>query len=181
MNQISLFPVFISCVCVRVCVCGVCVHARWECALAKTSHMWQYPSTVLLLPQSRWTLQAKNCDIQGQQDGVHLFISLGTTSPLLFPHKFLYTRQSIKHSANMPTDRPFDIALLSARVPVAEENLWPACSTDLLYPSGCGYNRPDDYPADFCISRLRFAFSRLRFAWVSPGVVCGADPGNGLY
>ncbi len=30
----------------------------------------------------------------------------------------------------------------------------------------CG---PDDYPADFRISRLRFAFNRLRFAWVSSG------------
>ena len=28
-------------------------------------------------------------------------------------------------------------------------------------------------PADCRISRLRFAFSRLRFAWVSPGVVWG--------
>ncbi len=38
-------------------------------------------------------------------------------------------------------------------------------------------------PADCRISlnRLRFAFSRLRFAWESPGVVCGADPGSGLY
>ena len=35
--------------------------------------------------------------------------------------------------------------------------------------------------ADFRISRLRFALSRLRFAWVSPGVVCGTDPGSGLY
>jgi hypothetical protein len=24
-------------------------------------------------------------------------------------------------------------------------------------------------------------FSHLRFAWVSPGVVCGTDPGNGLH
>jgi hypothetical protein len=30
----------------------------------------------------------------------------------------------------------------------------------------------DDRPADFRIGQLRFAFSRLRFAWVSPGVVC---------
>jgi hypothetical protein len=30
-------------------------------------------------------------------------------------------------------------------------------------------------PAAFRISRLRFAFSRLRFAWVSPGVVCGTE------
>ena len=36
-------------------------------------------------------------------------------------------------------------------------------------------------PADFRISLLRFAFSRLRFASVSYGVVCGADPGSGLY
>ena len=37
--------------------------------------------------------------------------------------------------------------------------------------------------ADFRISWLRFAFSRLRFAWVSPAVVCGAgaDPGSVLY
>ena len=34
-------------------------------------------------------------------------------------------------------------------------------------------------PADFRINRLRFAFSRLRFAWVSRWVVCGVDPGNG--
>jgi hypothetical protein len=34
---------------------------------------------------------------------------------------------------------------------------------------------------DFRIGRLRFACTRLRFAWVSPGVVCGADPGSGLY
>jgi len=30
-------------------------------------------------------------------------------------------------------------------------------------------------------SRLLSYFSRLRLAWVSPGVVCGADPGRGLY
>jgi hypothetical protein len=35
-------------------------------------------------------------------------------------------------------------------------------------------------PVDCRISRLRFAFSRLRFACVSPGVVCGSDPGSGL-
>jgi len=35
-------------------------------------------------------------------------------------------------------------------------------------------------PAYCLISRLRFAFSRLRFVWVSPGVVCGAGPGSGL-
>ena len=39
---------------------------------------------------------------------------------------------------------------------------------------------PDDYPADFRINQLRFAKNRLRFAWVSPGVVCGTDPGSGL-
>ena len=38
----------------------------------------------------------------------------------------------------------------------------------------------DDYPDDFRISQLRFAKRRLRFALVSPGVVCGADPGSGL-
>ena len=31
-------------------------------------------------------------------------------------------------------------------------------------------------PADFHISLLRFAFSRLRFSSVSYGVVCCADP-----
>jgi hypothetical protein len=36
-------------------------------------------------------------------------------------------------------------------------------------------------PADFRISRLRFAFSRLRFVWVSSGIVCRTDPASGLY
>ena len=36
-------------------------------------------------------------------------------------------------------------------------------------------------PADCRISRLRFAFSRLKFARMSTGVVCLADPGSGLY
>ncbi len=30
------------------------------------------------------------------------------------------------------------------------------------------------------INRLRFDFTRLTFAWVSPGAVWGADPGSGL-
>ena len=33
---------------------------------------------------------------------------------------------------------------------------------------------PDDYPADFRISQLRFAKSMLRFAWVSPGESWGS-------
>ena len=41
--------------------------------------------------------------------------------------------------------------------------------------------QPDNCPAEFRISLLRFAFSLLRFVWVLPGVVYGADPGGGLY
>jgi hypothetical protein len=42
------------------------------------------------------------------------------------------------------------------------------CGSEYLSPFGRS-------PADFRISQLRFAFSRLRFAWVASGVVCGAD------
>ena len=34
---------------------------------------------------------------------------------------------------------------------------------------------------DFRMIHLRFIFSRLRFVCVSPGVVCGTDPGSGLH
>jgi hypothetical protein len=55
---------------------------------------------------------------------------------------------------------------------------------DLMSLQGCHHSpfvQKGRLLADFRISRLRFAFSRLRFAWVSLGVVCGADPGSGLH
>jgi hypothetical protein len=41
--------------------------------------------------------------------------------------------------------------------------------TQIAHKQACRHSPfvGDDYPADFRISRLRFAFSRLRFAWVS--------------
>ena len=73
-------------------------------------------------------------------------------------------------------------AMHTARQPL---NLW---STPRL-PAAAPYYTQGAYlspfvrrsPADFRISQLRFAKSRLRFACVSPGVVCGSDRGSGLY
>ncbi len=132
--------------------------------------------------------------------GSHPWISsvfqviLGTWGNLLHLHTSAYVSicqhtsayVSIRQHTSAPAFlkwAPLEVILRFTGVPVKEVLFCFDWSAECLAPGmeSILSSRPVELYHWLRISRQRFVFSRLRFAWVSPGVVYGVDPGSALY